>query len=256
MSSRGVNMILAAVTLCAAVAILVLAGRAHARERHMITCYALETEILDSAERRFVSGKDIEAFLEDYGPWRGERLEDVDLARMETLLDSKGAIKESNAWTGDDGVLHVEIYQRAPVIRFQSGNSGWYADASGFIFPLQERFPVRVPIVDGELPLTLSEGFKGYPASEAELQWLLQMTALAAEMGTFWSERISQIIVQRNGELVFIPRAGEERFRFGSPTGARDKLDRMRLYYQCVAPTRETPYRNVDLRFEGQLVCR
>lgn len=249
-------MILAASTLCVSVAILVLAGHAYARERHLVTCYALETEILDSAERRFVSGSDIEKFLEDYGPWRGERLEDVDLARMERLLDSKGAIRESNAWTGDDGVLHVEIFQRAPVIRFQSGSDGWYADATGFIFPLQERFPVRVPVVDGNLPITLTEGFKGYPNSESELQWLLQMTALAAEMGTFWGERISQITVLPNGELVFVPRTGEERFRFGSPTGASGKLERMKLYYQCVAPTRETPYKSVDLRFEGQLVCR
>lgn len=256
MSSKGINMILAAVTLLLAVGILVLAGRAHARDRHLVTCYALETEILDSMERRFVSGKDIETFLEDYGPWRGERLEDVDLARMEKLLDSKGAIRESNAWTGDDGVLHVEIYQRAPVIRFQSGNSGWYADASGFIFPLQERFPVRVPVVDGQLPISLTEGFKGYPNSEGELQWLLQMTALAAEMGQFWSERISQINVLPDGELVMIPRMGDERFRFGSPTGVKEKLEKMKLYYQCVAPTRETPYRSVDLRFEGQLVCR
>jgi len=256
MSSKGLNMILSAVTLCSAVAILLLAGKAYSRDRHLVTCNTLETVILDSAQRKFVSGKDIELFLDDYGPWRGERLEEVDLLKMERILDSKGAIKESNVWTGDDGVLHVEITQRAPVIRFQKGTSGWYADAGGFIFPLQERFPVRVPVVDGDLPLTLTEGFKGYPESVEEQQWLLQMSALAAGMGSFWSERIGQIHVLPNGELILIPRSGEERFHFGSPTGIKDKLERMKLYYQCVAPTRETPYRSVDLRFEGQLVCR
>jgi len=256
MSQKGVNMILAAVTLCAAVAILLVAGKAYSRDRHLVTCHTLETIILDSAERKFVSGKDIELFLDDYGPWRGERLEDMDLMKMEQVLDSKGAIRKSNAWAGDDGVLHIEISQRAPVIRFQCGALGWYADASGFIFPLQERFPVRVPVVDGSLPLTLTEGFKGFPQSESELEWLLRMTALAAEMGSFWSDRISQINVLPDGELVMIPRTGTERFRFGSPTGIKDKLERMKLYYQCIAPTRETPYNSVDLRFEGQLVCR
>lgn len=256
MKRRTVDMIFALATLAAAVAILLPATASYSRSRHIVTCNALETVIVDSMERKFVSKADVEHFLKDYGPWRGQRLEDMDLEKMEDILDGKGAILESNAWTGDDGVLHLEISQRAPVIRFQADGQGWYADASGFLFPLQERFPVRVPVVDGKLPLTLTPGFKGFPADETELEWLQRMAALSAEMRGFWSERIGQISVLDSGELVMIPRQGGESFLFGTPTSVKDKFKRMKLYYECIAPSREKPYKSVDLRFDGQIVCR
>lgn len=256
MTRKVVDIICVSAVVVSSVAILLLASNAYARKRHLVTCNAIQTVILDSMERKFVSPADVEHFLEDYGPWHGQRLEDVDLIKMESILDSKGAILKSNAWTGDDGILHVEITQRTPVIRFQIGDDGWYADASGFLFPLQERFPVRVPIVDGNVPLTLTPEFKGFPGNEAEMDWLQKIIALSAEMNGFWSERISQISVDKDGELVMIPRQGEECFRFGSPTGISEKFSKMKLYYECVAPSRETPYRDIDLRFKGQIVCR
>lgn len=256
MKRRVVDIICASAVVLVSVTIWLLASGSYARSRHLVTCKGLETVILDSMERKFVSPADVEHFLEDYGPWRGQRLEDVDLVKMEQILDSKGAILKSNAWTGDDGILHVEISQRAPVVRFQIGADGWYADDSGFLFPLQERFPVRVPVVDGAVPLTLTKGFKGFPQSSAELEWLLRMTALATKMNGFWSIRISQIHVMDDGELMMIPRQGDECFRFGSPTSVDDKFGKMKMYYECIAPSRETPYKSVDLRFDGQIVCR
>lgn len=256
MTRRVLNIILAAAGCVAAVAIWLSADAAGARNRHYISCKAVETTILDSAERKFVSGKDVEKFLEDYGPWLGQRIDEVDLARMEGILDSKGAVRKSNAWTGYDGVLHIEISQREPVIRFQCGNYGWYADESGFLFPLQEKFTVRVPIVDGKLPLSLAPGFKGEPENEKEREWLNCMIALANEMGGFWTERISQISVLPDGELLMIPRQGTEHFHFGQPTDRMAKLEKMKLYYECIAPALEKPYESVDLRYSGQIVCR
>ena len=251
MTRRVLNIILAAAGSVAAVAIWL-----GARNRHYISCKEVKTTILDSAQRRFVSGKDVELFLEDYGSWLGQRIDEVDLGRIESILDSKGAVRKSNAWTGYDGVLHIELSQREPVIRFQAGNLGWYADNTGFLFPLQEKFTVRVPIVDGAIPLSLAPGFKGEPENEKEREWLLRMTALAREMGGFWTERISQISVLPDGELLMIPRQGTERFHFGQPTDQKEKLEKMKLYYECIAPAREKPYTSVDLRYRGQIVCR
>lgn len=255
MTRRVLDIILAAAGSVAAVAIWLAADSASARNRHYISCKEVKTTILDSAQRRFVSGKDVEKFLEEY-TWMGQRIDEVDLARMENILDSKGAIRKSNVWTGYDGVVHVEISQREPVIRFQSGQYGWYADNTGFLFPLQEKFTVRVPIVDGALPLSLAPGFKGMPENEKEREWLGRMIALSREMGDFWTERISQISVLPDGELLMIPRQGTERFRFGQPTDQKEKLEKMKLYYESIAPAREKPYVSIDLRYRGQIVCR
>ena len=34
------------------------------------------------------------------------------------------------------------------------------------------------------------------------------------------------------------------------------KFSRIRKYYESVAPSRETPYRTVDVRFDGQIICK
>ena len=251
---------LGALVLVAGCAIWLISSSLWVRSRRMRTCTGKETldvRVLDSAERRFVATEDVASWLEkEYRAYAGMQLDSVDLARIETIILSHSAVRDCQAWLTDDGSLHVALNQRQPVIRFQDGQKGYYADASGFLFPLQERFPVRVPVVDGDIPLTLTPGFKGFPQSDEELEWLLRMIALATQMKGFWNGKISQINVAPDGELMLIPRGGDECFRFGSPTGIDEKFERLRLYYEYIAPSRESAYKNVDLRFDGQIVCR
>ena len=155
----------------------------------------------------------------------------------------------------EDGYIHIALTQREPVIRFQDGNNGFYADASGFIFPLQSRFCVRVPIVDGELPLKVARGFKG---DRSDDKWLMQMLGMASWMESSpWDGIISQISVNADGDIVLIPREGRERFIFGSPDRIEDKLRLIRRYYEAIKPnTEKGKYAWVDVRQKGQIVCR
>ena len=57
---------------------------------------------------RFVSEQDIRDYLDKrYGPYIGERMDSVQLARIEDMLESRSAVMRAEAWTTDDGVLHV-----------------------------------------------------------------------------------------------------------------------------------------------------
>ena len=53
-----------------------------------------------------------------------------------------------------------------------------------------------------------------------------------------------------------VPREGAERFIFGTPTDIEAKFGRIRTYYESIAPSRETPYKTVDVRFDSQIICR
>ena len=67
----------------------------------------------------------------------------------------------------------------------------------------------------------------------------------------------SKMYVDRNGDLVMIPRQGVERFIFGSPFGAAGKLDRMADYYRYILPEKgEGYYRTVNVKFDNQIVCK
>lgn len=253
---------LGAVVLLAAAAVWIVSSSLSVRLRRTHTCTGKETldvRVLDSLERRFVNKADVESWLDnEYRAYAGMRLDSVDLKKIEQIVSSHSAVRQAEAWLTDDGSLHVALTQRQPVVRFQNGQNGYYADASGFLFPLQRRASVEVPVVDGALPLKVPKGFKGEPATDAEKAWLKAILDMITYMdGTVWSDNISQITADEGGNLVLIPREGKERFLFGRPERVREKFSLMDAYYESVRPAREADYyRTVDVRYRKQLVCR
>lgn len=243
-------------------AVWLLTSGMSSRMRRSRTCQGkgtLEVTVTDSLERQFVTKADVESWLEkEYRAYAGMPLDSVDLDRIEHIIEGHSAVRESEAWLTDDGILHVALSQRQPVVRFDSGTNGYYADQSGFIFPLQSRGTADVPVVDGKIPLTVPKGFKGEPASDTEKAWLKQVLNLVSYMkGTVWEGNVTGITVDAKGNLVLTPREGKEKFIFGEPVRFPEKFRLMKAYYESVVPSKEEGYyRSVDLRYRGQLVCR
>lgn len=255
---RGLGLL----TVIAFALIWILSSSMGERARRARTCQGkgtLDVTVTDSLERTFVARQDIENWLEkEYRAYAGLPLDSVDLDRIEHIILNHSAVRECQAWLTDDGILHVELSQRQPVVRFDVGNNGFYADAEGFIFPLQSRGGADVPVISGKLPLKVERGFKGFPEDPAQHAWLMQMVGLVNYMkGTVWEHNISAITVDSAGDLVLQPREGKEKFLFGAPTEVEGKFDLLAAYYECVAPAKDPGYyKSVDLRFAGQLVCK
>ena len=257
-----VRYLIAASAVAACVFLALVGDRIGAKNRHEVTCNSIDALIADSLERKFVTEDDIRDWMADYGTYLGLRLDSVDLRRVEAVIDGKSAVRKSEAWLTDDGVLHISVTQREPVVRFQNASGGFYADGEGFLFPLQLRHTARVPVVDGALPIKTGKDFKGVPETEQERQWVLSMLDLVRWLGARkeWNDLVGQISVGKDGNLVLVPREGSERFLFGTPTGIDDKFGRIRKYYESIAPAREAgeqpPYKIVDVRYDGQIICR
>lgn len=72
-----------------------------------------------------------------------------------------------------------------------------------------------------------------------------------------WAENIVQINVDEKGDIVMIPREGNERFIFGSPFDAENKFSRIERYYRYILPEKgEGYYRTVNVKFNKQIVCK
>ena len=146
------------VTLLVVALVALLSGITRER-RHLVTCGGIDIRILDSARLNFISPEDIRKCLdESYGVWNGQRLDSVNLRKIETVLKDRSAILTSEAWTTGDGILHVAVTQREPLVRFQGPDGGFYSDENGFLFPLQEGYTSRVPIIDGAVPVHTGPG--------------------------------------------------------------------------------------------------
>lgn len=251
--------ILGTVVAAGAVTGLGFLVRAARAEQHHTACREVRIAVVDSLDKGFVTVADVEEFLGAYGPVIGQRLDSVDLGRIERMLAYKSAIRGSEAYLTRDGVLTVEVTQREPVVRFQKGAHGFYADAEGFIFPLHPSYTAPVPVVDGAVPLIVGEGFKGMAGTEEEMRWLADMVAMLGYMkrSRVWAEQVARITVAPSGDLVLTPRTGREQFIFGAPQQVEEKFRKIEEYYEAVAPSQPADhYGTVDVKYAGQIICR
>ena len=234
--------------------ISILMGR---QSRKPLVCKGLEVVVLDSLENDFVNGKDVKQFLEkEYGNYLGKQLDSIDLCKVEKIIDGRSAVLKSEAFVTKDGMLHIEVTQRKPVVRFQKADGGFYADKEGFIFPLQSSYASYVQIIDGEIPINMKSGYKGVIEDPAQKDWFDQVMVLVNFIeGSSWKDKIVQIHVGNGGEITIIPREGQEKFILGQPVNIKDKFSRIEKYYGAIAANGKK-YNTVNLKFDGQIVCR
>lgn len=241
-------------------ACMIMAFTAGADYRKSITCHGAEITILDSTRNGFVSKGDVKGYLDkEYGTYIGEPVGEIDLQKIEDLIDSKSAVLKSQAFVTKDGMLHIDVTQRKPIVRFQKSDGGFYADAEGYIFPLQRSYASHVQVVDGNIPLAADSGFKGAIADPEERAWFYSMMSVINHMESsrLWKDKIVQINVDEDGGLILIPREGNERFLFGKPEDISGKFRKMEKYYTHIRPAKgDGHYAVVDLKYRGQIVCR
>jgi cell division protein FtsQ len=258
--SKTVRHIINGVSGALLAACLVVAYMSGVSCRAPLKCTGLNVVIADSSMNRFVSKADVKKFLDkEYGEYVGMLLDSIDLAKVEKIIDGRSAVNKSEAYTTRDGMLNVKVTQRTPVVRFQKSDGGFYADAEGFLFPLQSSYASRVQVIDGDIPLKANSGYKGEITDEKERAWLEKVIDLVnyMENSRTWKDKIVQITVCDGGELIMVPREGTERFHFGQPDEIQEKFRKMEKYYTAVVPAKgEKEYSVVNLEYDGQIVCR
>lgn len=254
---RYILLSLAGLSLTACIVIAVTVGMS---QRKAIRCTALDVAILDSMENSFVSKADVKGFLDkEYGGYVGKVADSIDLVRIEDIIDGRSAVLKSQAYITRDGVLHVNVTQRKPVVRFQKKDGGFYADAEGFIFPLQRTYASHVHVIDGNIPIAANSGYKGAIEDPKQKEWFDNMMNIVnfIENSRKWKDKIVQISVDENMDVILIPREGNERFIFGQPVQIEEKFMKMEKYYTHIIPAKgEGYYKTVDLKYRGQVVCK
>lgn len=229
-----------AALLCAMIATASLA----AADRRLRTCEGLRVSFAPGP--RFMSETEVRSTLDKRcAPYIGQRLDSLQLYKIENVLNLQSSILRSEAWTTDDGYLNVRITFREPVARFQKGDDGFYVDRNGVFFPLKASCIAPVPVIDGNVP---AEG-------GGSRDWIRDILNMLEYMDGGWAERIVQMHVDEDGDLILIPREGRESFIFGQPRRVEAKFSRMEDYYRYIRPTGKN-YRSVNLKYDGQIICK
>lgn len=266
--NKRLKYLLYAVFCCIFAAAVTLAAILGSGQRREITCTGLEVEFRDSL--KFVCEDDVRGWLDgNYGTYVGSRLDSIRLWEMEEHIRSRSAVDKCEAWTTDDGTLHISISQRTPVVRFEKGDIGFYADDRGFIFPLHRSYTAPVPVVRGALPLSEGGAYKGEARTPEEREWIAGVLELLdfVSASRIWNGKVKSIDVNQAGDIVLTLQgaakedgsrtAVRERFILGKPCDIADKFARMEKFFTHIQPEKgEGYYRTVNLKYNGQIICR
>ncbi len=264
--SSGGRKILQILLLVLLAAYSVVAVRYCSDREAAVRCSGVEIEVADSAVQRFVTPEIVLRWLADSGVRTvGVPLREVDVYAVERLVEQQDYVLQADAYTAIDGLLHITLTQRRPVVRVVSeAGHNFYLDSTLVLLPPQADCLASVPVVSGRLPLGFPTDFFGrldekkFPRERELLHNLLNFVH-QVDTDRFLDALTAQIYYEA-GEITLLPRVGGQIVRFGaivdSAAVGRRLRKLSRFYRASFAEGWWRTATEVDLRFRGQVVCK
>ena len=148
---------------CAVVGFVVFFHKRSVQHAATTVVQGLDVVILDSLPDETLVSRDlVQKWITQGGiSTTGVAISEVDLVGIENVIRSNGFVSRANAYTTHDGVLHVVVSQRKPLMRLLVDDYDCYVTQEGFVFPAPGKSSVYVPVVTGSYRPPLERGYVG-----------------------------------------------------------------------------------------------
>lgn len=225
-------------------------------------CSRISITISDSADYNFVTKRQLLNLVTgSQGRILGKEIKSLPVYDIEDRIKRLRELKTAEVYTTIDGVLHVFVDQRNPVMRIMPDEGGdFFLDEEGFLFRKRNLYNPRLHLVGGNINIT--------PAmldSVGVLDTLIRHTILKdmyrfvdyINSDSFWSAQIDQIYVDKKDEIDLIPRVGNHVIHLGTFENYEGKLRNLEAFYAKVLPEIGwNKYSKISLEFKDQIVCK
>ena len=209
-----------------------------------------EVMLLEKGNNLILPEEFVGMVAKKFGPMEGLPIDMVDMRSIEEFLMTNPYVRKADVFLGASGKLVLNLHQRSPLMRVVD-NSGrhWYIDSDTVRMPVSTHFTARVPLVNGDFPVTTN--VKQWPVDE-----LFSIAKLLHE-DEFLGSLIDQVYRESGEKIWLVPRLGPSRILLGNTDHLEDKADRIQRFYKKALPsTGWDTYTFIDLRFAGQVVAK
>ncbi|MBA4322321.1 MAG: hypothetical protein C0408_05825 [Odoribacter sp.] len=224
-------------------------------------CGGISISIDDSSDYRFVTKREITNLItQNNTRIFGQPIRDIALSEIEGRIIRLRELKKTEAFTTIDGILHVSVDQRNPIMRVIAGGGDYYVDDEGIVIRRRGLYTPRLHVVGGNIRITgpmlngvsvLDTGIKN-----SILKDIYQFVNYI-NRDNFWSAQIDQIYVDNDDEIDLIPRLGNNVIHLGTIENFEGKLRNLQAFYKKVLPeVGWNKYELINLEFKDQIVCR
>lgn len=192
--------------------------------------------------------------LEAGGKLVGRNLNDINIHKLENSLKSNPFIEYAKVFADMDGVVHVQIRQREPILRIiNMANVHFYIDGKGLKIPLSDNFTSKVLVANG----FIDEDFSGkVDTLSSKVAKDLYRMAFFIRKDTLWDNQIEQLFVDLKGDIEMVPRVGNHKIILGDADSLQTKFRNLLVFYKKAIPkVGWDTYKTINLKYANQIVC-
>ena len=209
-------------------------------------CPSLTYKFQDADERMYVSESELDSLLrrEEVYPV-GKHIDRLAIHRIEGVIDRHPMIERAECFTTPMYEVKVNIRQRTPLLEVRTPIERYYIDTHHMIMPWREEIKDDVLLVTGAV------GPQAASSQLAEMaEWLQE--------NDYWRERIHHIHMRTPMMAVLDPDdKSQPQVVIGTLYDFPRKLNKLRIFRENSAEaTQDKHYRELDIRFKGQVIAR
>jgi cell division protein FtsQ len=219
------------------------------------TVKCTDIKILIPGADNFIEREEIDAILkEDQGVLLGRNIENINIHKIEKKLQSNPYIGFAKVYVEMDGVLHIEVKQRQPILRILNENGqDFYIDNDGLKMPVSSNFTANVLVATGHITEVFGSRVD---TLHTQLARDLYKTAQFIKKDTLWDSQIEQVVVDQKNDIELIPRVGNQRIILGNADSLEKKMKNLLLFYKKAMPqVGWDTYRTINIKYTNQIVC-
>jgi cell division protein FtsQ len=237
------------------------------KEQDSLTCKSLDVNVNQDYDLDFLNKDDIAKLIHDRGDSIvGQPKSSINVAELETALNSHADIANAEVYMTIDGQVKVEVKQRRPIIRvINADGDSYYIDDEGKLMPLSDKYTARVIIANGYIlepyarryQYSINDIGKDSMAKENSLLDELYAMSNYINADEFWKAQIKQIYINVDREMEIVPLVGNQKIIFGDTTAMDEKFKKLMTFYQQGLNITGwwDKYSSINLKFKNQIVC-
>ncbi len=194
-------------------------------------------------DRSFLSLAEMQTRCEAFLPDSLSLLSEINKAMLEESLDNHPAIEKAEVYSKVDGSLSIMLWQHNPLARIIHPKGSYYLLEDGSRMPLSRHYSEEVPLVSGVVDdedlRQIARFWKGLKADE------------------FYQNFFIGLNCNPRKEWTLFPRKGNFEIQLGKAEELDEKLAKLKIFYTNAPQIKNiNKLKEIDLRFEGQLICR
>jgi len=217
-----------------------------------IICTKIVVDIKDKKDLQFISEKDVLRTINSQQENQiiNKKISEINLKIIEEKLEQNDFIDNAEVYSNFEGIIKVDIVQKKPLYRIiNNKNVSYYISDKSYKVPLSANFTPRLILTTGYIP-------EVEDISTDNVNKNLKKLIDFIHLDTFWESMISQVIVEKNGDFVLIPKLKGHTVLLGDVNNLNEKFKKLKAFYQQgLKKTDWTKYKQINLKYKGQLIC-